>query len=291
MHRNEAGTRLMEFQLGENDYGVSSVRLLRVVRQDGRHDVKELSVGIRFEGDFEAAHAQGDNRKILPPETLKNTVYALARQYPVEAIEDFSLHLIEHFLTYNPQVSRVRVEVAENLWARIAHGGKPHASAFLRAGAEKRTAVLLGAREETTVRAGIENLVVLKTARTGFEKFLRDPYTTQRDERDGILSASIRADWEYGEGEIEYGPAWHGVRQALLENFAEHESQSLQNTIHAMGEAVLASFDQLQEIHIALPQRWYTLADLAPFGMDNPGEVFVPNDDPRGWMQATLRRK
>ena len=113
----------MAIKLGENNYGKSRVRLLRVVRQDGRHDVKEMTLAIRFEGDFEAAHVKGDNRKILPTETMKNTVYVLARQYPVEALEDFCLHLIEHFLTYNPQVSRVRVEAAENLWKRQAHGG------------------------------------------------------------------------------------------------------------------------------------------------------------------------
>jgi urate oxidase len=97
----------MAVKLGENNYGKSRVRLLRVLRQEGRHDIKELTVGIRFEGDFEAAHTKGENKKILPSDTIKNTVYALARQYPVEAVEDFALHLIEHFLTYNEQVSRV----------------------------------------------------------------------------------------------------------------------------------------------------------------------------------------
>src|SRR5271168_1212983 len=115
----------MAIRLGENNYGKSRIRLLRVIRQEGRHDIKEFTLTIRFEGDFEAAHTKGDNRKILPTDTMKNTVYALARQYPVEAVEDFCLHLIEHFLTYNAQISRVRVEASENLWARIVQGGKP----------------------------------------------------------------------------------------------------------------------------------------------------------------------
>jgi urate oxidase len=281
----------MTIQLGENEYGISRVRLLRVVRQNGRHDIKELSVGIRFEGEFAEAHAKGENRKILPPDTMKNTVYALARQYPVEAVEDFSLHLIDHFLTYNPQVARVRIEIEENLWSRIAHGGKPHAHAFTRAGGEKRTARLAGTREEVVVHAGIAHLVVLKTARVGYESFLRDPYTTQREEREGILSTSLRAEWLYGAGEIEYGPVWHGVRQALLETFAEHESRSMQHTLHAMGEAVLGSFDQIREIRLSLPHRLYTPVDLAPFGMDNPAEVFLPDDEPRGVVEAALRRE
>src|ERR1700683_5177578 len=181
----------MTIRLGENSYGKSRVRLLRVVRQEGRHDIKELTLGIRFEGDFETAHTKGENRKILPTDTMKNTVYALARQYPVEAIEEFCLHLIEHFLTYNPQVSRVRIEASENLWTRIPHGGKPHASAFTRAGGEKRTAMLTGTREGITTRAGIDDLVVLKTTNSAFEGFLRDPYTTLKDSRDRILSTAI----------------------------------------------------------------------------------------------------
>ena len=106
----------MAIELAENTYGESQVRLLRVSRQEGRHDVRELSLSIRFEGDFEAAHTQGDNRKILPADTMKNTVYALARQHSIEPPEQFGLHLIEHFLTYNAQVSRVVVDIAENVW-------------------------------------------------------------------------------------------------------------------------------------------------------------------------------
>src|SRR2546430_3207815 len=126
----------MPIRLGDNHYGESAVRLLRVNRQEGRHDIKEISVTIRFEGDFSAAHIKGDNRKILPSDTMKNTVYALARQHSIEAIENLGLHLIEHFLTYNPQVSRVVVEATESLWTRLPHGGKLHPSAFIRGGDE-----------------------------------------------------------------------------------------------------------------------------------------------------------
>lgn len=281
----------MTIRLGENNYGESRVRLLRVVRQQGRHDVKEMTVGIRFEGEFEEAHAKGENRKILPTDTMKNTVYVLARQYPVEAVEEFCLHLIDHFLTYNPQVSRVQIEAAENLWARIPHGGKPHNSAFTLPGNEKRTAAVSGTREKTIIHSGIENLVVLKTTKSTFENFLRDPYTTLTDDRDRMLSTAIRANWLYEGAEIEFGPTWHGARQALLEAFAEHDSHSLQHTLYAMGQAVLESFDNIREIRLSLPNRNYSLADLEPFGMDNPVEVFIPIEGPHGVIEATLRKE
>jgi urate oxidase len=281
----------MPIKLAENNYGKSRIRLLRVIRQEGRHDVKEFTLAIRFEGDFEAAHTKGDNRKILPTDTMKNTVYALARQYPVEAVEDFCLHLIEHFLTYNPQVSRVGIDAEENLWARLQYGGKPHASAFTRAGQEKRTATLQGTREGTSIRAGIKDLTVLKTTKSAFDGFLRDPYTTLKEDRNRILATIIHAHWLYEGTETEFSPVWHGVRQALLETFAEHDSRSLQHTLFAMGEAVLSSFDRIREIHLSLPNKHFTAVDLSPFGMDNPAEVFLPTDDPHGLIEATLRKE
>jgi urate oxidase len=282
----------MVVTLGENNYGESRVRLLRVLRQEGRHDIKELTVAIRFQGDFETAHTKGENKKILPADTMKNTVYALARQYPVEAVEDFALHLIEHFLTYNDQVSQVRVEAVEKSWSRIPHGTKPHAFAFMRASSpEKRTATLMGTREGIAIHAGIQDLEVLKTTKSAFDGFLHDPYTTLKGDRDRILSTALRAEWLYQGDEIEFSPVWHGVRQTLLETFAEHDSNSLQHTLYAMGEAVLATFDRIREIHLLLPEKHFNLVDLSPFGMDNSAEVFLPAEEPQGVIEATLRKE
>lgn len=282
----------MVTKLAETNYGESQIRLLRVVRQEGRHDVKEMTIGVTFEGDFDAAHAKGDNRKILPADTMKNTVYVLARQYPVEAIEDFALHVIEHFLTYNAQVERVRVEASESPWARIQLSGKPHASAFMRpTGQGMRTAGVIGTREQTTIRAGVAGLAVVKTAKSSFDGFLRDPYTTLKEDTGLLLSTEIRAQWLYEGNEVEFSPLWHGVRQTLLETFAEHDSKSLQHALYGMGEAVLSTFDRIREIHLSLPHKHFDLVDLSPFGMDNPAEVFAPMEEPQGLIEATLRRE
>ena len=283
----------MAIRLGENSYGESSVRLLRVARQEGRHDIRQLNISIRFEGDFETAHTKGDNSKILPADTMKNAVYALARQHSVEPVEEFGLHLMDQFVTYNAQVSHVHISIEETLWGRLPLGGKPHASAFTRNGDERRTASLVGTREGTTIRSGIRNLVVLKTSNTQFEKFMRDPFTTLKEEKNQVLATAIEADWLYSktDDEIEFGPTWHGVRQMLLETFAEHKSMSLQHTLYAMGEAVLNNFDNIREIHLSLPKKQFDLVDLDPLGMDNPSAVFLPADEPQGVIEATLRKE
>jgi urate oxidase len=280
----------MRIRLGQNNYGKSRVRMLRLSRQENHHEIKELTLEILFEGDFDEVHTAGDNRKILPTDTIKNTVYVLAKQYPPEPIEEFSEHLIEHFLTYNPQVTLVKINAIEHPWNRIAIGGKPHAASFIRNGNERRTALVTGTREETRFAAGIEDLTVMKTTGSEFGEFIRDPYTTLKETKDRILMSHVRAEWQYGADEIAFSPIWHGVRQALIETFAEHHSRSVQHTLYAMGEAVLKSFESISEIHLAMPNKHYNLVDLKPFGLDNHNEIFVPTEEPHGTIEATLKK-
>jgi urate oxidase len=246
-----------------------------------------------LKADFDAAHTAGDNRKILPANTMTNTVYALARQYPAEAVEEFALHIVEHFLTYNPQLSRIRVTADEHPWSRILIAEKPHASAFISNAGERRATHISATREHTILQSGIENLLVLKTTGATFEGFLRDPYTTAQEASNAVVSVNINSTWTYetSESEAPYSAAWHGIRKILLETFANHEDRSLQHTVYAMGQAVLDNFEAVAEIRLALAHNLYSPVDLKPFGMENESEVFMPLEEPRGWIEATLRRE
>lgn len=279
----------MAIRLGENNYGKQRVRILQVSRHPDRHDIKELTLGIRLEGDFESAHSKGDNRKVLPTDTMKNTVYALAKQKAIGSPEEFCVRLADHFLSRNPQVSRVRVEAAQTLWSRLSVQEKPHPHTFTSSSNEKRTSALAATRKEKTLQSGIEGLVVLKTTDSAFENFSKDEYTTLKEDRNRILSTSIRAAWFYRENAVEFDATWHGVRQTLLETFAGHDSESLQHTLYAMGEAVLRKFPGIREIHLSLPNKHYNLVDLSPFHLENPKEIFLPTDEPHGLIEATLR--
>jgi urate oxidase len=279
----------MTIHLGDNGYGKQRVRIMQVTRHADRHDVKELTLGIRLEGDFETAHTQGDNSKVLPTDTMKNTVYALAKQKRMESPEEFSLRLADHFLTKHAQVSRARIEASETLWTRFTSGKKPHPHTFTRSGDEKHTAQVIATRKEKIVQAGIKGLIVLKTTDSAFEGFLRDQFTTLREDRNRILATVVRAAWTYRSGKVEFESTWHGVRQTLLESFADHDSKSLQQTLYAMGEAVLEKFPVIREMHLSLPNKHYNLVDLSPFQMENPKELFLPTDEPHGLIEATIR--
>jgi urate oxidase len=269
--------------LKADTYGKSRVRLIKLARHSDRHDVKEITFQILFRGNFLSCYETGDNSKILPTDTIKNTVYALARQHEIVSIEAFGQLLIEHFLKNNPQVDEVRVEMAEHLWSRIA------AAAFTRQ-SQKRTALLTGTRDGVAVEAGIDDLTILKSSGSAFEGYIKDPYTTLKETKDRIFATAVRAVWRYGAGSVDFNAGWEGIRQTILETFAAHESRSVQHTLHAIGKQVLHNFPQVSEIQLTMPNKHALLVDLSPFGLDNPNEVFLPIDEPSGYIEGKLVR-
>lgn len=273
----------MPVAMAENSYGKQAVRLVTVRRGADRHALKDVTVAIRFEGDFAAAYTEGDNEGVFPTDTMKNTVYALAAGHPFDDIEDFGLALTDHFLQASSRVSSVRVELTEQPWEPIA------SHAFQRAGGERRTAVVTRDLEGARVLAGLENLVVMKTAKSAFEGFPRDRYTTLKETGDRLLATAVQATWRYSRPQVAFGHLWSEVRRVLLEAFAQHDSRSVQHTLHAMGEAVLEAVD-VEEIHIAMPNLHHLPVDLTPFGLENRNEIFVATSEPYGLIEGTVRR-
>jgi len=277
-------------ELKDNRYGKSRVRLVKVERHDSLHNVKDIVVDIQLSGNFEAAYTEGDNQLVLPTDTMKNTVYVLARQAPVGEIEEFGLRLARHFLSRNDHASHVRVSISENLWERIDVGGQPHDHSFRLPGGERRTAEIEADRVQTSITAGIADLVVLKTSRSAFRDFAKDEFTTLKETDDRLFGTAVKAEWSYSGTEHNFGQLWSGVRETMMEVFATHDSRGVQHTLSAMGEAVLRRFDPIREIRLSMPNRHCLLVDLSPFHLDNPNEVFVPTEEPFGVIEATLTR-
>jgi urate oxidase len=276
--------------LAESAYGKSRVRLVRVTRRGDLHDLRDLTIAIRFEGDYAASYTEGDNSGVLPTDTMKNTVYALAAREGVEEPETFGVLLGRHFLESNPLLERVRVDITENPWGRIAVGDREHGQAFVRRGGEERSATIQVDRTGDGVGAGIHDLLILKSARSAFTGFRRDQYTTLPDATDRLLATSLTATWRYGDRDIEYGTAWRAVRTTLLETFAEHESRSVQHTLHAMGQAVLDNIGAVTAIRLVMPNKHHLPVDLVRLGLENRNEIFVPTDEPYGLIEATIVR-
>lgn len=281
----------MSIKIISDNYGKARVRLLKVDRRTPRHELQNVTVKIALEGDFDEIHTAGDNALCLPTDTMKNTVYALAGQVKeIEEIETFGGRLAGHFLKNNEQVSRVVIDISEHGWDRMEFSGLEHDHSFTSGSGEKHIAKIDASRERTVVESGIEDLIVLKTTRSGFAGYLKDPYTTLPETTDRIFSTAIKAVWRYKNADAATREVFDGIRQTILETFAGHDSLSVQHTLYAMGEAVLGKYDGVEEITFSLPNIHFLPVDVSRFGLENDNCIFLPTDEPHGLIEARLGR-
>lgn len=280
----------MRVVLTQNAYGKSQVRLTKVTHHADRHELVEWSIDIRLEGDFAAAYTDGDNRQVVATDTMKNTVYAMARDHALQAPEDFALTLGRHFLTAYKQVSSAIIHVAAQAWQRIAIAGQPHPHAFTGGSTERRTCTVAQTRSTTQVSAGITGMSLLKTTDSAFRGFHRDEFTTLPAVDDRILATELSAEWVYSSDKADWDTGYRVIRQALVETFAGHQSLGVQQTLYAMGAAALAACPSIEQVTLTMPNRHRLLVNLAPFSRTNPNEIFVATDEPFGLISGTLCR-
>ncbi len=278
--------------LGANQYGKAENHVVRVTRDSERHDVIDLEVTSLLRGDFAAAHTRGDNAHVVPTDTQKNTVFALARDGIADP-ESFLLRLSDHFTSEFAWVDGGVWSAQEHGWSRIAG----HDHCFYRSAPEVRTAAVVRDGERTAVLAGFHGLTVMKTTQSGFAGFPRDGYTTLPETEDRILATEISTRWRYGAGTagaaaggLDFDAVYDDVKRLILEAFTDHYSRALQETIYLMGERVLAGHPEVEEIRFSCPNKHHFLSDLAFCGLDNPGLVFYAADRPYGLIEASVRR-
>lgn len=276
--------------LSDTSYGKSRIRLVRVTRHGDRHQLRDFTVAVAFEGRYDTSYSDGDNTDVVPTDTMKNTVYALAARDGVGEPEEFGAALGRHFIARNPKLDRVVVDLVDHGWSRVTIGDRDHGSAFVRRGPEVRTARVVTGRQGVTVTAGIGDLIIAKTSQSAFAGYPRDEFTTLPETHDRLFVTSLTATWTYDEPDIDYAATFRSVRTTLLETFAQHVSLSVQHTLHAMGQVVLDAVDVVRSIRLEMPNRHHLPIDLTKFGMENRNEVFVATEEPHGLIKATLSR-
>jgi len=278
-------------RLGENSYGKSRVRLSRITRLNDRHEFNEWTVNVMLEGDFETSFTEADNSKVLPTDTMKNTVYFVARNSKAATIEIFAMELGDYLLNGNAQVSGVLIEIEERAWERMTIDGAPDPTTFKLGGPELQTVRAVRDRgREWSIRSGVEGLTILKTTKSAFTGYLVDKLTTLKPATDRILGTCATITWDYAAAAPDFAQARARIIVALLKTFAAHNSMSVQHTLFDMGKAALDAAPEIARIHLAMPNLHYLLADLSAFGQDNPNHIFVPIDEPHGTIEATIER-
>ena len=283
----------MTIVLGSNQYGKAETHVVRVTRS-GRggttHEIKDVNVSVALAGDFAAPHLAGDNSVVVPTDTQKNTVFAFAKVAPVGEIEEFALRLARHFAHDFESVRRARVSIEEQPWERISVGGHPHPHAFIRSGSEKRLATVTCTSKEAWVVSGLDGMVLLKSAGSEFWGYPKDRYTTLEETHDRVLATAVEARWRYANLEVDWAASHAEARRRLIETFAVKHSLALQQTLYAMGEAVLKGRPEIAEIRLSMANKHHFVVDLEPFGLENKNEVFYASDRPYGLIEGTVTR-
>lgn len=280
--------------LGKNQYGKAENRIVRIYRDTPRHEIHDVNVSTCLRGDFSAAHLAGDQSAVLPTDTQKQTAYAYAKSEGLLSIEDYGLTLARHFVADVAPVTGARIEIEEYAWERAVIDGAEHPHTWVRKGQEVRTAAITVDETGEYVVGGLKDLVILKSTGSEFAGFLTDPYTVLEPTHDRMMATALVAQWRFGAGDdgwpVDWEAVYADVKARLVEQFAVVQSLALQQTLFRMGQAVLEAHPEIVEIRLSAPNKHHFAYGLAPFGLENPGEVFHADDRPYGLIQATVTR-
>ena len=288
----------MGIVLGDNQYGKAENRVVRIYRDTDRHEIRDLNVSTSLRGDFADAHVTGDQIKVLPTDTQKNTAFSYAKEHGVTSPEDYAVALGTHFLEAAPAATGAQIRIEEYAWDRIQVDGSGHDHSFVRRGTETRTAVVTvdgrGEDQRVWVVSGFTDLTVLKSTGSEFKGFLKDAYTTLAETDDRIMATALTARWRYdGTGAdrgLDWNKGYEDIKAIMLAGFATTYSRALQETLHVMGSNVLEAHPEVAEVRFSAPNKHHFLVDLSPFGVENNGEVFIAADRPYGLIEAGLAR-
>ena len=274
----------------DTTHGESRLRMLRLVRRGDRHDPRELTVSLKFDGDFAAAFADGRSAGVVPGEALKNLVHTTARQHAIGEIEPFGLELCRRVLVAHPQITRIRVEVAEQPWHRMEAGGKAQGQAFVMGGPERRSATVTSNGTQIAVVSAIENLTMMRTAGFAPPGFRASTPDDDPDAPPPIVVGTLSVRWTYSTPDVTFGVYRQGVRAAVLDTIALHASRSIEYTLHAIGDILLASYPDISVVSLSMHERPYRPADLFHANVENPDVLFVALEEPVGVVEVTLER-
>ncbi|MBA3652051.1 MAG: urate oxidase [Chthoniobacterales bacterium] len=203
-------------KLIEQRYGKAQVRVLKILREGSVHTIREIEVSALLAGDFESSYTAGDNSKVVPTDTIKNTINVLAKQHLADDLERFSALVGEHFVRRYEPVRQTTIEITERAWNRLEVGGKPHPNTFAAGSEARRFARALCRAESSELSAGVRDLVILKSTGSGFEGYPKCEYTTLPETADRILATSFRATWHFASVPAGYraGGRLHSRRDA-----------------------------------------------------------------------------
>jgi urate oxidase len=278
-------------RIQSGSYGISRVRLLRIFRRGDRDDPQELTIALRFEGDFTPAFRDGETGGVLPSEAVHNFVRRAACEVEGPNLEDLALLVSARVLERHRAIGRVRIDIVEQPWSRLDVGSKAQGQAFAPAGVERRTATVTSNGERTAVVSGLQNLVVMRTSGFAPPRPAIDDDQGRSDGLQPLLVVTLSARWSYSTPDVAFAPYRQGARAAIIETLARDAARSLPHTLHAIGDVLLATYQEIVDVTLSAEERPYRPADLFDAGVVNPDIVFTVRDEPLATVEVTVTRE
>ncbi|KAF2077210.1 hypothetical protein CYY_001464 [Polysphondylium violaceum] len=283
--------------LVDNRYGKARVRVLRVFREsEQKHNIFDFDCRVLLKGDFSDTYLTGDNSKVVPTDTVKNTIYILAQQETFKSLEEFGIILGKHFIANYSWVSGVEAVMKENVWRRVpvtvgtTNTTKEHDHSFQRDREVHNCTVTSNRGKAPVVVSGIDDLLIMKTTQSGFEGYNKCKYTTLKETKDRVFATVVTANWTYNSLNVDYTLAFEKFKQSVYDIFALTYSKSVQETLYLMAKKAMELCPQIEQVHLSLPNKHAFGFDFARLNLENKNVVFQPVEEPSGLIEGTIKR-
>ncbi|XP_022094694.1 uricase-like [Acanthaster planci] len=287
----------VEFVSKGTYHGKHGVRVMQHRRQGDIHSIKEFTVKTKLGLATRKEYTNSDNSDVIPTDSQKNTVYALAKSKGITTPEQFALDLCQHFKGKYDQVQWAEVTVEEAPWRRLNQSGKEHAHAFIQTLEAKRYCVVQQERKgPPVVWGGLSDLKILKTTQSGFAGYVHDEYTSLPETDDRIVCSSVDGKWRYSDIEgMDFDETWEMCKTAILDEFAGPPNSgtfsfSIQEILFQCTQRMMNKVAEVDQIELDMPNIHYVFADLEKIGLENDGEIIMPTSDPHGIIRVAVSR-
>lgn len=276
--------------LTQSRYGKGRVRVMRLARDGDHHTPRELNLTVLMKGAFDESWTAANNSASVATDSVKNIVNVTAAKNLTLGKELFAEAVAKVFLDKYPHIEEMSVEGRETRWLRQSFGGSPHGHTFVLDANGFGYVNLIARRDGSVLKSGLRGFTFMKTTQSGWTNFVDDEYRTLADTEDRIAATSMDATWTWSGVPADYDATNAQVLDIMIAEFATTYSYSVQDSMYRMGEKVLAAIPEITEVSFAMPNKHYIPINLKPFGLDNPGTVFLPTDEPHGQIEATIGR-
>ncbi|KAL3677186.1 hypothetical protein R1sor_027134 [Riccia sorocarpa] len=290
------GDSIGDYEL-EHQHGKARVRVARVWREGNTHVMVEWSAAVSLRSKSLSSYSEGDNSAIVATDTIKNTIYVLAKRCAKSlSVEEFGVMLGEHFVSTYPEVTAAHISMIQRPWERVSVDGLQHEHGY-RMGLENRTADVRTTKDgKSRVTAGVSDLRLLKTTKSGFEGYIRDKFTLLPETKERMMASSIRSVWSYSRKPSDYNEVYATVKNILETTFFGPSkggvySPSVQKTLYLMAKEVLIRVPEIESVYLNMPNIHFLPVNMPAIGVEFKDDVYLPTDEPHGSIEATLSRK